>query len=350
VRAALARTIAEKGADLGLGAVGIAVLRPSAHAGALDRWLSTGFAGAMEWIGRTRLLRIDPWRRYPWARTAVVAAVSYLPYGGARRSQGGLARFVARNALGRDYHRALSDRLHALAGFIRREAPGAEARVHLDTGPILERELAARAGLGWFGKSTNLIRPRGDSWFLIGEILTDLDLPTAAPAADRCGTCTACLDACPTGAIVEPYLVDSNRCISYLTIEARGALPAHRHGAIGDWLFGCDICQEVCPWNRKAAPTGDGAFLPGPAILESDLAGVIGLDEPAFRARFRGTPLIRSRRQGLVRNAIIVAANTGDERALRAARDRLGDPDPVVRDTAALSLARAAGLRPDSRL
>ncbi len=341
--AALARRVKSKGLEIGLGAVGIASVAPSERAGFLNDWLANGHAGELEWMGRTAGTRSDLRRRFPWARTAVAAAVPYLPYKEDRTAQAGLVAHVARYAVGRDYHDELAGRLRSLAGFIEIEAPGARTRVYTDTGPILERELAARAGLGWFGKNTNLIGPRGNSWLLLGEVLTDLDLPSDDPVADRCGTCTACLDACPTGAIAEPYLVDSTRCISYLTIEIRGRIPPERRADLGDWVFGCDICQEVCPWNRKSAPVEDGAFQTGRHLEERTLADLVRLDERSFAAELGPTPLERPRRRGLVRNALIVAANTQDDRALGAAIEKLEDDDPVVRGAAAWALGRAGG-------
>jgi epoxyqueuosine reductase len=299
----------------------------------------------MGYMGRTAGTRVDARQRFPWVRSAVVAAVPYLPYQGDRRAQAGLVKHVARYAAGRDYHRVLGERLGALSRFIETEAPGARTRAYADTGPVMERELAARAGLGWFGKNTNLIGPRGNSWLLLGEILTDLDLPRDDPVADRCGTCTACLDACPTGAIPAPYLVDSTRCISYLTIELRGQIPAAQRADLGEWAFGCDICQEVCPWNRKTGPVEDPAFQSGPHLEERTLADMVRLDDAAFAAEFRPASLERPRRRGLVRNALIVAANTGDEPALRAAEQKLADPDPVVRGTAAWALGRGGSGR-----
>ena len=340
---ALARRIKDKGIELGLGAVGIASVAPPQHAAVLADWLKRGFAGEMGWMGRTSEARADPLRRFPWARAVVVAAVPYLPYRGDRHAQAGLVRHVARYAAGRDYHRVLGDRLSALAVFIEAEAPGARTRAYTDTGPLMERELAARAGLGWLGKNANLIGPRGNSWLLLGEVLTDLDLPPDGPVADHCGTCTACLDACPTGAIPAPYLVDSTRCISYLTIELRGQIPAGKRADLGDWAFGCDICQEVCPWNRKREPVEDEAFRPGPHLEGRTLADLVRLDDASFKGEFRPAALERPRRRGLVRNALIVAANTKDEQALGAAAERLAAPDPVVRGAAAWALGRAGG-------
>jgi epoxyqueuosine reductase len=245
--------------------------------------------------------------------------------------------------VGRDYHATLAARLERLAAFLAGEAPGARQRLYVDTGPVLERELATRAGLGWLGKSANLILAGGDSWVLIGEILTSAELPGDAPAPDRCGTCTACIDACPTAAIVEPYVVDSNRCISYLTIEHRGPLPDGPAADTGDWLFGCDICQEVCAWNRKVVPVGDADFRPLPALERGRLAEVVRLDEAGFAARFAGTALERPGRAGLVRNALLAAGVAGDGEALAAARGALADPEPGVRDAAARALGRLGG-------
>lgn len=339
--AALARRIKGRGLDLGLGAVGIAAIEPSAHAERLREWLRDGRAGEMRWMERTREARVDLKTHVAWARTAIVVAVPYLPYKDDRHDQAGLLPHVARYAVGFDYHRVLGARLETLAGFIEDESKGARTRAYTDTGPVLERELAARAGLGWFGKSTNLIGPRGNSWLLLGQVITDLDLPPDDPVSDRCGTCTACIDACPTGAIVEPYLVDSTRCISYLTIELRDAIPSERRADLGDWAFGCDVCQEVCPWNRKTTPVADADFLPGLHLEQTSLADLVRLDQETFRSRFAMSAMERPRRSGLVRNALIVAANARDGEALDAARERLDDPDPVVRGAAAWALGRA---------
>ena len=344
-RSALSRRLKERGVELGLKMVGIAPADPSAYGTVLDRWIASGHAGTMTWMDRTAGTRVDPRSRFPWLRSIVVGSLSYLPYEGDRGSQSGLVPYVARYAVGRDYHDLLGERMRSLAATLEREAPGARTHVYVDTGPLLERELAVRAGLGWFGKSTNLIAPRGDSWILLGQILTDVDLPGDEPVTDHCGTCTACIDDCPTGAILEPYLVDSTRCISYLTIELRDGIDRAQRGDLGDWLFGCDVCQEVCPWNRKVKPTSDVGLLPGAHLSEESLAGIVRSDARGVRERFRGTPLDRPRRRGLVRNALIVAANTGNGEAIEAAEDALGDEEPVIRGTAAWTLGRAGGRR-----
>src|SRR5258706_1430400 len=291
--AALARRLKQKGAEIGLGTVGVASVEPSRHASFFGTWLSEGRAGEMEWMRRTAGERVNLTTRFPWARSAVVAAVPYLPYKDDRGGQAGIVPRVARYAVGADYHTVVVRRLEILGRFLHEEAPGARTLAYADTGAILERELAERAGLGWFGKSTNLIGPRGDSWILLGTLLTDLDLPPDSPVADRCGTCTACIDACPTAAIAAPYLVDSTRCISYLTIELRGAVPAGRRADLGDWGFGCDICQEVCPWNREGPATQDPEFQPAAHLSEMTLGDLVRLGGEEFRRDFRPTALAR---------------------------------------------------------
>ncbi|MCL6639797.1 MAG: tRNA epoxyqueuosine(34) reductase QueG, partial [Candidatus Rokubacteria bacterium] len=226
-----------------------------------------------------------------------------------------------------------------LARFIDETAgAGTRSRAAVDTSALLERDLAARAGLGWIGKNTNLIAPDLGSYVFIGIVLTTAELPPDAPHADRCGSCRACLDACPTGAFVEPYVLDARRCISYLTIEHRGPVPAAQRATIGEWLFGCDVCQEVCPWNRRAPAAGDAALgEPSPAPEPADL---LGLDEAAFRARYRRTALWRARRSGLLRNAALVMANRGERSAIAALEQAAGDADPTVREAAAWALER----------
>ena len=347
---ALVERLRERAAALGLAPLGIAPVRRSDHAEALRLWLERGRHAGMRWMERTARDSVDLTRRFPWARTAVVVAAAYRPYAGERGAQEGLVPRVARYALGRDYHDTLGERLRNLEALLHREAPGVVTRLYVDTGPILERELAARAGLGWFGKSTNLILAGGHSWVLLGEILTSLDLPIDAPAPDRCGTCTACIDACPTAAIIEPYVVDSGRCLSYLTIEHRGRIPSDRQEAIGDWLFGCDVCQEVCPWNDHAPAADDPPFRPAAALRAGSLAGLTRLDEPEFRRRFDATALRRAGRAGLARNALIAGTNASDQETLDAAVDRVSDPDAGVRSAAARALVRGGERRHRSAL
>jgi epoxyqueuosine reductase len=249
---------------------------------------------------------------------------------------------VARYARGRDYHDVLKPRLWALVRFLEAGlGRPVAARVFVDDGPCPDRAVAQRAGLGFFGKNTNLLTRTHGSYVLLGAALTDVPLPPDPPALGDCGSCTLCLDACPTGALPAPFRVDSRRCISYLTIEQRGALPAELRADVGAHLFGCDVCQEVCPWNRLAAPTREAAFAPAAgAGAYLDSTAILALDEAAYRERFRGSPLKRAKRQGLRRNAAVVLGNAADGAARAALRAAAGDADPIVAEHAAWALAR----------
>jgi epoxyqueuosine reductase len=250
---------------------------------------------------------------------------------------------VARYAWGADYHDVIHHRLKQLAEWLRAQRPGAMVRGVVDSAPLMERELAQLAGLGWIGKNTLLLHRELGSWFFLAALLTDVELDyDTKHETDHCGTCTACLDACPTGAFVAPYVLDSRRCISYLTIELRQLVPRDLRPGVGDWLFGCDVCQEVCPWNQRAPRTDDSALTP---ILEHgavDLAELFSLDEDAFRDRFRRTPLWRPKRRGLLRNAAIALGNQLEPAALPALIRGLQDSEPVVRGASAWALGRFA--------
>ncbi len=351
--------IAAAGRAAGLAAAGVAPCGPSRYGAELDAWLARGAHAGMRWMAATAAIRKDLQSYWDWARSALVGAVSYYVEPAERAAAPGLARHVARYARGADYHDELKARLARWGDEVERLAGVPVRRKALvDTSPLLERELAVRAGLGWFGKNTCLIGPGGDSWRLLGVLLTDLELPgTGEPVAERCGSCTACLDACPTGAITEPWFVDARRCLSYWTIEHRGEIPEEFHAPLGDWLFGCDVCQDVCPWNRKVAPaapadgtgSGPGAgaaagpFAPDGRLAALTLAGLLRLDDREVRAAVRGTALMRTRREGLLRNALLVAENGGDEEALAEAPRLAEDPDPGLGGTARSVLARRAG-------
>lgn len=334
----------EAGERCGLTSCGVASCAPSGHGAYLDAWLARGAHGAMEWMERTAEIRKHLTKKWDWARSALVGTVSYLTPPRERDNLGGIARHLSRYARGpSDYHQVLERRLLEWGDAVETLLGRPYRRVALvDTSAVLERELAVRAGLGWMGKNTCLIGPRGDSWRFLGVLLTDLDLPeTGPPAAERCGTCTACLDACPTGAITEPWFVDARACISYLTIELRGPIPRRYKEAMGDWLFGCDVCQEVCPWNRKASQAADPEFAPEPAHETLALADLAVMDDAAFRQRFRGLPLSRPKRAGMVRNALIVGSNVGDPEVVEVARSLADDPDEGIWDAARWVLERA---------
>jgi epoxyqueuosine reductase len=302
--------------QLGFAACGVASLEPSRYGDALDRWLASGYAGTMRYLHRQAARRREPGRIVPGARMAVVVLENYLPAGlGARDS--GLGVKIAKYARGTDYHRALKERLEQLAAWLRDQ--GADiTRTFTDAGPVPERELAERAGLGWIGKNTMLIRPGAGSFFLIGSIFTDLDLTVGRPdgrtagkggesrnnlLSDQCGSCTKCLDACPTGALIEPRVLDATRCISYHTIESKAPIPAGITPKLNSWGFGCDICNDVCPWNvRFARPTDREEYRDRRAIDPADPGFFDRMSQAEFDARFADTPLERPGLTGMRRN------------------------------------------------
>jgi epoxyqueuosine reductase len=293
-----AAAIKARAADLGFVACGITDLAPSAHGEALDRWLARGHGGNMRYIHRQAKKRKDPRRIAREARTAVVVLDNYYDPAGETP-----APKVARYARGADYHRVTVERLEQLAAHLRILGAG-WTRTFADAGPVPERELARRAGLGWIGKNTMLIRPGLGSWFFIGSVLTDLALPADQPLdTDRCGSCRRCLDACPTDAFVEPLVLDATRCISYLTIEHKGQIPPDLAPRFEGWGFGCDICNEVCPWNERfAIPTSIEAFRPRPGGPAGHPDAFDGIPESEFQARFGDTPFERPGLDGMRRN------------------------------------------------
>ena len=288
--------------ELGFDLVAVGPATPPEHGAALRRWVEAGHAGTMGYLERRLEERLDPDRVLPGAQTAVCVALNY--YQGEPGDPSW--RPIARYAWGRDYHDVIGPRLERLAAHLT-EAEGARSRGYVDTGPVLERDLAARAGLGWIGKNTMLLHPALGAWFFIGVLLTTAELVSDAPLADRCGSCRACLDACPTGAFVAPYVLDSRRCISYLTIEHRGAIDSDLHRDMTGWQFGCDVCQDVCPWNRKAPPTPHPEFLPRAAYPGAE--ALSRMDDASIREMFRDTALLRAKPPGLRRNAQIYLEN-----------------------------------------
>ena len=299
-RAELTTAVKQRARDLGFDLVGIAAAGPLDGEGArLDEWLASGYHATMGWMERTANKRIDPRLHLPSVRSIVsVAANYYTPH--SHEGAPGTGK-ISRYAWGDDYHDVVGDRLRELKAWLEERVPGLEAKIAVDSSPVMDKAWAARAGLGWIGKHSNLITRELGSWVFLGELLVSVDLdPDGEPVADHCGSCTACIDACPTAAIVEPYVVDSSRCISYLTIESRDAeLPLETAG----WVYGCDICQDVCPWNRFESETAELRFAPRPGLVEPDLVAITHLSQEEFSARFRRSPIKRTKLAGLTRNA-----------------------------------------------
>jgi len=324
---------------LGFDAVGIAAVGPDDGAAHYEAWLAAGMHGDMAWLAaeRHRARRADPSLVLPGLQSVVCVALCHEPgRDGARDER--LGR-IARYAAGEDYHAIMRDRLGALQNAIVEALPGANALWYSDTGAILERGWAQRAGIGWVGKHSGLLSPRIGSWLLLGEVLVDRPLDPDLPfAQDHCGTCTRCITGCPTGAIVAPRVLDARLCISYLTIETRGAIPRELRPLVGDWVFGCDVCQEVCPWNRFAPPARE-ARLHARTLEGWTLEGFLDLDEVSFRVLFAGSPILRAKRAGFLRNVCVALGNRRDAgAAARLGQTLEEDPDGLVRAHAAWAL------------
>lgn len=327
--------------ELGFVAAGTAPALAPPHYHEFLSWLEAGYHGEMAYLSRHAAARQHPRHVLDDARSVLMAA---LPYGLDLPPVLPTDAATARYAQGEDYHRRARRLLRALVAETKRLFPGANARGVVDTAPLLEREFAQLAGLGWIGKNTMLIRRDRGSWFLLAALLTDAELAYDAPfSADHCGRCTACLEACPTGALIQPRLLDARRCISYWTIEYPGTIPENMRSAIGDWFFGCDICQEVCPWNRKA---GDPRQKPPREANQTESVALIELfrlPEEKFQDLFRPTSLWRAKRRGLLRNAAIVLGNRRDASAVPELTAAAQDSDEAVRSAAQWALAQIRG-------
>ena len=373
--ATLADKIKAEAARLGFALCGITTADPPPHHRRYVQWLAEGQAGEMLYLHRQEPKRGDLSQVLPGARSVVCVAFNYSPetgppapslgskirtweatetslltsahtYSPAPQTWGGGANLssqnraptgvVARYARFDDYHETLWERLNTLLVFIQTQAPLAHGKVYCDTGPITERDLAMRAGLGWIGKHTNLISRHLGNWFFLGEILLDIALPPDLPETPHCGTCTRCLPACPTGAITAPYQLDARRCISYLTIELKGSIPLELRPLIGNRIYGCDDCLAVCPWNKFAVCAADPVVAPRADLTTPDLLELLALDDDAFRAKFQNSPIKRTKRRGLLRNVCVALGNLGDPCALPALRHAAAhDPEPLVREHAA---------------
>jgi epoxyqueuosine reductase len=321
-----------KASQLGFILAGVTTPEPPSHYSTFERWLAQGRYGTMGYLAteRSRLRRADPREIMPECKSILVLATPYSPP--STGMQANEAR-VASYAWGADYHDVLPERMKSLVQFIEEQVGSpVKNRWYTDTGPILERDLAQRAGIGWIGKNTCLIHPRHGSYFLLSEILLDLDLEPDSPfVTDHCGTCTRCIDACPTNCILPDRTIDATRCISYLTIELKEEIPVALRDKIGNWVFGCDICQMVCPWNRFAEE-GDPAF--GDDNPAEQLTGELSISAQEFNQRFKGTPVKRAKRRGYLRNVAVALGNTGDMHALPVLQNALNDEEPLVREHA----------------
>lgn len=341
--------ITQAAADAGFDVVGIAPVDDAPELEYFPRWIADGYAGEMKYLEardeQGRLKRASLAHAAPWARSVVVCAINYntaQPY--STQLQDPSHGWISRYAWGHeDYHEAVLRRLHRVELALRQaaeaHAPAGIAaaivtRSYVDTGPIAERVFAKYAGLGWIGKNTCVINQKKGSWLFLGVILSSVELEPDLPAPDRCGTCTRCIQACPTDALIAPYQLDSNRCISYLTIEKRGEIPGELRDGMGRHVFGCDICQDVCPWNRKAPATSAPEFVPRAELVNPALDWLAEISEEEFRRTFRSSPVRRTKRSGLRRNAVIAAGNSGERKFLPLLERLTDDADESVAESA----------------
>src|SRR5579864_5351946 len=331
--------------DAGFDLAGIAPASDATELKYFPEWIAAGHAGEMKYLeardDRGDLKRSSLARVAPWARSVVVCAINYNtenPYSTQVRDaeRGWISRYAWSQD---DYHEAVLRRLQQVEAALNQvvladSQPTLTTRSYVDTGPIVERVFAKYAGVGWLGKNTCIINQKKGSWLFLGVILTSLELSPDSPAPDRCGTCTRCIEACPTDALLGPYQLDSNRCISYLTIEKRGAIPEDLRAGIGHHVFGCDICQDVCPWNRKAPASSAPEFQPRPGLVNPALAWLAEMSAEEFRAVFRGSPILRTKRSGLRRNVAIAMGNSGDRDFLPLLNQMAADDDESVAESA----------------
>ena len=337
----LTKRLKEEAARLGFSLAGVcpAVAPPGVEQ--FRGWLASGYAGQMHYLSERPAAYERPESVLDGARSILMLTMNYRTVEpvACETGQGRVSRY----AWGNDYHDVIRERLHQLADYLRVLVPGANARGVVDTAPLLERDFARLAGLGWIGKNTLLLNRDEGSWFFLAALLTDQLLTYDEPHdTDHCGTCRACLDACPTNAFVDEYVLDATRCISYLTIELRESIPRDLREGMGDWLFGCDVCQDVCPWNSKAPAVEEADFAPVDGMNPVELAALFDLDDEAFRSRFKHTPLWRPKRRGLLRNAAIVLGNQRAVAATDGLAKGLSDAEPLVRGACAWALGELA--------
>jgi len=337
----LSRELKSQAQQLGFDLVGISPVAPPPHEESFAQWLRRGFAGELAYMQRTEALRRRPHELMPWAVSVISVGMNYFVPLSRPEASNKSNGWISRYAWGDDYHDVLKRKLDTLLERVKEfHGDAVEGRSFVDAGPVLERDFAGVAGLGWIGKNTQLISPKRGSWFFLGELFVDLFLAYDRPMRDRCGKCDLCLKACPTSAFVGPYVLDARRCISYLTIELKGWMPRHLRPLVGSHIFGCDICQDVCPYNVKAKPSAEEAFSPRAGLYAPQLIPLLDLDEETFRRRFRGSPILRAKRRGFLRNVAVALGNSKSPAAIPALIHALDDSDALVRGHAAWALAR----------
>ena len=340
-KTALLDAAREQGFEL----AGIAPATPAETAAAYHEWLRDGHAGEMHYLTRDPGRRADPRKVWPQAASILVVG---LPYRASEPLQDAwddpTRGRIARYAMGDDYHDVIAEKLRNVLRRAREiGGPEVEGRAYVDTGPLLERDLAARAGLGWWGKNTCILHRDAGSYFFLGALLLNVEVAPDSATSAHCGTCRACLDACPTGAFLGPYVLDARRCISYLTIELRGPIPRELRPLVGNWIFGCDRCQEVCPWNGKAPLAVETAFAPRSGLEAPELIPLLDMTQEAFSTTFRRSAVKRARRRGFLRNVCVALGNSGDPAAVPALAGALCHEEPLVRGHAAWALGRLGG-------
>jgi epoxyqueuosine reductase len=346
--------------EIGFDSCRIAACSEPAHAAEFREWLREGAHGEMNYMQRGEEKRCDPQKVLPGARSIIVLAMNYFqgeeletarPRAVGRRTsargRAGSKGKIARYAWGDDYHEFIEGKLGKIDQFLR--GFGGQQKCYVDTGPILERDHAAQAGIGWHGKNTMLINEQLGTWFFLAEILTTLELPPDQPVTDRCGTCERCIKVCPTGAITAPHQLDARRCISYLTIELKGSIPLELRPLIGDRIFGCDDCLDVCPWNRFAQVSHEATFSARPSTAGMPLREYLELTDAEFRALFKNSPIKRIKRRGFLRNVCVALGNAGDEFDIPALERAATDPEPLIAEHAQWAIERIGARRRTSQ-
>lgn len=333
---ALKAELTQRATELGFESVGVVAVPVELRQDFFLRWLQQGMHGDMQWLANNPERRAYPEQLMPEARSIIVCGLNYFQPEPQRRGR------IAKYALGKDYHKIIYKKLKQLCNWLREQ--GGQNRPYVDTGPLLEKPIAEKAGIGWQGKNTLILNPDQGQWLFLGNILTTLELPGDEKPQDRCGSCTRCIDVCPTKAIVAPYQLDARKCISYLTIEHKGPIPEEFREAIGDHLFGCDDCLDVCPWNRWAQASRENKLA---ARDYPDLREMLAWDDDTFHRHFEGTPIRRLKRPRWLRNICVVLGNIGDTADLPALRRAAEDPNPLIAEHAEWAIARILQRHPD---